>query len=254
MDFGLKGKTALVTGTALPHGIGRAIAVALAEEGVNMACADINGEGAEASAKAMKGIGVRAIALEVDQGSYEQVREAVEKAQRELGHIDILVNNAALLGAFALNYELDVSTWNKEININLSGPYYWVREVFNSMMKRNWGRIITISSIVGIMGGFGQSSYASSKGALVSFMKTVALEGAKYGITANAVSPGCIATDTFSVIDPGTKERIRQKIAMRKFGEPGDIGGVVAFLASERARYITGANIVVDGGAELYIF
>lgn len=254
MDLALMGKVALVTGTASARGIGRAIALQLAEEGADVACVDINLEGAQSVAGEMKAVGRRSVALKVDQGDYKQVKAAVAKIGRELGAIDVLVNNAALLGNTAFLSKMEPAAWDREINVNLSGPYYWVREVFDSMAGRGWGRIISISSMAGGMGSFGLSGYASSKGGLVSLTKTVALEGARVGITANAVSLGVIATDSYYQIRADLRERIRKRVALETPGDVQDVASIVAFLASERAKYITGANIVVDGGLGLFVY
>ena len=254
MDLGLRDKVALVTGAASARGIGRAIALQLAEEGADVACVDINLEGAQSVAGEIRAVGRRSVALKVDQGDYEQVKAAVAEIGRELGAIDVLVNNAALLGNTAFLSKMEPAAWDREINVNLSGPYYWVREVFDSMAGRGWGRIISISSMAGVMGSFGLSGYASSKGGLVSLTKTVALEGARAGITANAVSLGVIATDSYYQIRVDLRERIQKRVALEAPGDVQDVASIVAFLASERARYITGANIVVDGGLGLFVY
>jgi 3-oxoacyl-[acyl-carrier protein] reductase len=254
MDLGLNGKIALVTGAASPRGNGRRIAVTLAEEGADVVCADINIEGAEAVANEIRKMGRRSMAVNVDQGKYEQVRDGVKEIKEELGPIDILVNNAAFVGVHATISKLEVPIWDKQVSVNLYGPWYWIKETFDSMAEKKWGRIINISSVAGILGGFGQCSYSSSKGGLISLTKTAALEGARFGITANAVTPGTIATDAIGTVRSDLYERIKKRVPMRRAGEPSDIASSVAFLASERAGYITGANLVVDGGLQLFVF
>jgi len=252
MDLQLKGKNALVTGTALPRGVGRAIALTLAEDGANVICADINGEGANSIARELENLGVKSLAIQVDQGDYGQVQKAVHKALDEFGTIDILVNNAALTSNMALAYQMDVDKWKKDLDINLSGPYFWIREILPSMMNQKWGRIINISSVTALMGSRSQVSYASSKGGLISMIKTVAMEGGRYGITANAVCPGAIATDPMLTLDPALLDRHKKRAAIRRLAEPQDIANMVVFLASNRAEYITGEFIVIDGGQQLY--
>jgi len=251
MDLGLEGKVAVVTGTAYPKGNGRAIALTLAKEGASIGCADINVDRAEAIAEEIVKLGRKAIAVKVDQGDYDQVKEAVTKISQELGPIDILVNNAAMMGNFNRITKMEVSSWLKELNVNLSGPYYWTRETFNFMAEKKWGRIISISSLAGLLGGFGQCSYASSKIGLVGLMRTAALEGARLGITANVVALGPIATDAFENLKADVQEQIRNRIPRRILGEPNDVANIVTFLASEKAGYINGATIVVDGGVSL---
>lgn len=253
MDLNLKGKVVVVTGAARRRGNGRAIALTLAEEGGDVACADINIEGAKSVAEEIRTMRRRSIAVEVDQSDPEQVKAAVAKIRQELGPIDILVNNAGV-GSIGLLGKEQPIPWERVVSIDLSGPYYWIREVFDSMAEKEWGRIINISSMAGELGGFGQCSYSASKGGLVSLAKTAALEGARVGITANAVTLGSIATDMFDGIRPDMQERIIKRAAMRKIGEPQDVANIVAFLASDRAKYITGANIIVDGGMNLFVY
>jgi len=253
MDLNLKGKVAVVTGAARQRGNGRAIALALAEEGADIACADIDAESAGAVAEEIRGMGRRSVAVKVDQSDPKQVKSAVARIVQELGPVDILVNNAAVPSLGLVSKE-QRPPWERVISIDLSGPYYWIREVFDSMAERKWGRIINISSLAGELGGFGQCSYSASKGALISLAKTAALEGARAGITANTVTLGTIATDMFDMIRPDMQERLIKATPMRKPGEPQDVANIVAFLASDRAKFITGANIIADGGFSLFVF
>jgi len=254
VDLHLKGKNALVTGTAFQRGVGRATALTFADEGANVICADINGDGAKCVANEVESKGVRSLAIAVDQGEYTQVREAVQEVLGAFETIDILVNNAALTTNLSLGYEMDVTKWRRDIDVNLSGPYYWIREVFPNMMRQKWGRIINISSVTALMGSRSQVSYASSKGGLISMIKTFAMEGGKYGITANAICPGAIATDPMLTLPPDILERHKKRAAIRRLAEPEEIASLAAFLASERSGYITGEFIVIDGGQQLYIW
>lgn len=253
MDLELKGRTALVTGTANKRGNGRAIALALAQEGTDIACVDINLALARSVAEEIKELGRRSIAVGVDQSDAAAVRAAAAKIREELGPVDILVNNAAV-ATIGLLHQEQLTSWEDVIGIDLSGPYYWIKECMGSMIERKWGRIINISSLTGEFGGYGQCSYSASKGALVSLAKTAALEGARYSITANAITLGMIATDMSDLIRPDMKERLIKRTPQRKFGEPQDVAGIVAFLASEKARFITGANIIADGGFSLFVY
>ena len=254
MDLGLKGKVAIVTGTGRKGAMGETIGMGLAREGVNVACIDIVVEGAEEIAKDIaESTGVKTIALKVDQSDPQQVKEAVAKINAELGPVDILVNNAALMGPFGRIEKMELKDWQAMINVNLDGCYYWIREVWNTMVEKNFGRIINISSIAGIMGGFGQVNYSASKAGVIAIAKTAALEGARKGITANAVTLGVVATGQTAETNEAS-ERLKMRIAMRKFGDPEDVANMVAFLASEKAGYVTGQDIHVMGGIDLFTY
>jgi 3-oxoacyl-[acyl-carrier protein] reductase len=253
MELGLKGKVAIVTGTGRKGALGEAIALELAKEGADIACVDIVIEGAEAIAKEIKDLGRRSIAIKVDQGEQQQVKDAVAKINAELGPVGILVNNAALMGPFGRIERMELNDWQRMVHINLDGAYYWIREVWNTMVEKNWGRIINISSIAGVMGGFGQVNYSASKAGVIALAKTAALEGARKGITANAVTLGVVATGQAAETGEAA-ERLKARIAQRRFGEPADVAAMVAFLASDRAGYITGQDIHVMGGMDLFTY
>jgi 3-oxoacyl-[acyl-carrier protein] reductase len=253
LDLFLKDKIALVTGTARRDGNGRAIALTLALEGCNVACVDCDIEGAKTIAAEIRGLGRKAAAFQVDQSDQQQVSDAVKMITAELGLVDILVNNAAVPSLGMINGKQAIE-WEKVLSIDLSGPFYWIRSTMTSMLERKWGRIINISSMAGKLGAFGQCSYSASKGGLVSLTKTTALEGARSGVTANSISLGSINTGLFAQIRPDMQKRILNSCAMRKPGTPQDVGNIVAFLASDRASYITGANIIVDGGMDLFVY
>lgn len=254
MDLGLKGKVAVVTGTGRKGAMGAIIGMVLAQEGAKIACVDIVQAGAEEIAKDIaETTGVKTMALKVDQTKPEQVKEAVAKINTELGPIDILVNNAALLAPFGRVEKLDLKDWENMISVNLDGVYYWTREVWNTMAEKNFGRIINISSIAGIMGGFGQVNYSASKAGVIAIAKTAAIEGARKGITANAISLGVVATGQAAESNDST-ERIKARIAMRRFGDPIDVANMVAFIASDKTGYVTGQDIHVMGGIDLFTY
>ena len=254
MDLGLKGKVAIVTGTGRKGAMGETIGMGLAKEGVNIACVDIVVEGAEAIAKGIaEATGVKTTAIKVDQSDSQQVKDAVEKINTELGPVDILVNNAALMGPFGRIEKMELKDWQAMIKVNLDGCYYWIREVWNTMTEKNFGRIINISSIAGVMGGFGQVNYSASKAGVIAIAKTAALEGARKGITANAVTLGVVATGQSAETNEAS-ERLKMRIAMRRFGDPEDVANMVAFLASEKAGYVTGQDIHVMGGIDLFTY
>jgi NAD(P)-dependent dehydrogenase (short-subunit alcohol dehydrogenase family) len=252
VDLGLKGKVAVVTGTGRKGAMGAAIAAELAREGANIACVDIV-EGVEEIAKDVSALGVKAIAVKADQSDYQQVKDAVAKINAELGTVDILVNNAAMMGPFGRIERMEIPDFQKMIEINLDGCYYWIREVWNGMVEKNWGRIINISSIAGVMGGFGQVNYSATKAGVIGIAKTAALEGARKGITANVVTLGVVASG--QAAEQGeAAERLKARAAMREFGTPQDVANMVTYLASDRAGYVTGQDIHVMGGMDLFTY
>lgn len=254
MDFGIKGKTAIVTGTGRKGAMGDSIAKALAAEGANIACVDINIEGAKEIAKDIAAMGVKTLALQVDQTQHQQVKEAVEKINAELGPVAILINNAALLRGGGRIEKTTVEDWQNLIKIDLDGPWHWIKEVWNTMVEQKWGRIINISSIAGVQGGFGQANYSAAKAGVIALAKTAALEGARSGIMANTITLGVIDTTGGHFPPGGTFERIKAQIATREFGEPADVATLAAFLSSEQAKYITGQDIHVMGGLDLFTY
>ena len=275
MDFGIKGKVAIVTGTNRKGAMGASIATTLAQEGADIACVDIVMPGCEEVAKSIRDLGRRAIAVKADQSDYEQVKAAVARIKAELGPPEILVNNAALLRGGGRIDKTTVEDWKNLMKIDLDGPWYWIRESWQSMIDQKFGRIINISSIAGVQGGFGQANYSAAKGAVISLAKTAALEGARAGITANVVTLGVVDTagDRPAAPPPPppgatpgqgpaprgpqqgeTFDRIKMQIAMREFGKPADVANIVAYLCSAQARYITGQDIHVMGGLDLFTY
>ena len=256
MDLGIEDKVAVVTGCASRQGVGWAIACALAQEGVNVAVTDIDSEGVQLLTQEMKGMGRKAMGLKVDQRVYGEVKQAVAKISQELGSIDILVNNAAITSNLSATKKMPATAWENEISINLNGSFYWTREVLPSMIQRKWGRIVNISSTAGIIGMVGQPSYSASKGGLVAFTKVVAIETAKNGVTSNAISLGMINTRVYKTgqFNAEVIERLREQLPMGRMAEPSEVADLVIFLASDRTRYISGANIVFDGCSSLNVF
>ena len=250
----LDGKTCFVSGAARGRGNGRAIALKLAEKGADVAVGDILYEEAAGVASEIKATGRKSIAVKMDVSSYEEVKAGFDEIKRELGSVDILVNNAAMMTNMATVSAMKKEAWGKEIAVNLSGPFFCVKQVFDEMAEKKWGRIINISSVAGTMGGFGQCSYSSSKAGLIGLTKTIALEGARFGITANAVTLGVIGTDAFHDLPEKARDKILKRVALRKEGEPDDVASLVAYLASEEAKYVTGANMMLTGGLDLFVF
>jgi 3-oxoacyl-[acyl-carrier protein] reductase len=249
----LKGRIAFVTGAARGKGNGRAIALKLAEEGADVAVGDILCDEAQGVAEEIGAMGRKALAVKMDLSSYEEIEAGFTRIKKEMGSVDILVNNAAIMTNMAKITSMRKEAWEKEIAVNLSGAFFCVKQVLDGMMERNWGRIINISSIAGIMGGFGQCSYSASKAGLIGLTKTIALEGAKFGVTANAVTLGIIGTDSFYDLPEDVRAKIEKRVPMRKEGSPQDVAAIVVFLASDGAKYMTGANVVLSGGLDLFV-
>ncbi len=246
-------KVAAVTGSA--RGIGRAIANALAKDGAHVAILDLNKEGAKAAAEAIKKeFHVRTWSAELNVMEKENVVRVFKDLQENFGEIDILVNNAGITTNVHSIVEMSMENWDREISINLSGAFYCTKQVLPSMIQRKWGRIINISSLAGASGGYGQCSYASSKAGLLGLTKTIALECARYNITANAVLPGLVNTDAAAAIPEPLRQRIVNTSPSRRMAEPSEIANVVSFLASQEASYMNGAEVFVTAGAELFTF
>ena len=242
MQIDLGGRVALVTGST--RGIGREIAATLAGCGARVA---VVGRDAGRAAEAAKAIGADARGYAADVADTGQVTSLVESVERDFGSLDILVNNAGLTRDNIL-LRLKDEDWDAVLSANLRGAFATIRAAARTMMKRRWGRIINISSVVGLIGNKGQSNYAASKAGLIGLTKSVAKEFASRNILANVVAPGFIETDMTSAMTPDARTALSSQIPLERLGTPKDIAGVVAFLSSEHAAYITGQVFVVDGG------
>jgi 3-oxoacyl-[acyl-carrier protein] reductase len=241
----LKDKVALVTGGA--KGIGRAIAMTFAKEGADIVVADVNLEVAQKTASEIESLGRKALALEMDVTNYEKVEEGVNKILDKFGKVDILVNNAGITKDNLL-LRMSQAEWDAVINVNLKGTFNCIKAVSRPMVKQRSGRIISIASIIGLMGNWGQANYAASKAGIIALTKTVAKELASRNINANSVAPGFIQTDMTAKLSEDVKAKMMEAIPMAKLGTPEDVANVCLFLASEESRYITGQTITVDGG------
>lgn len=244
----LDGKVALITGAA--QGIGRASALVLAREGADVGLADIQPE-VEETARKIQQLGRRSAAVVMDISNPAQVSECLAKIRDLLGDIDILVNNAGLVKNIAPLNKMTIEAWQHEISVNLSGAYYMIRQVIGPMIEKRWGRVINISSIAATGGLHKQIGYASSKAGLLGMTQTVTLEHAKDGITSNAILPGLIGTEVVDMMPPEIRQTIIAGIPARRRGEMEEVGHLIAFLASDRAGFINGAVIPIDGGATL---
>jgi 3-oxoacyl-[acyl-carrier protein] reductase len=274
MQTDLKGKVALVTGAS--RGLGRAIALALGQAGANVALTDILIEGQEhdteklaqysilaghfvqqgsvktqAGAKEIQSMGSRSHAFKMDVADLDEVGRVVQAVEAELGTIDILVNNAAVMDNLGKFEEQQPERWQRDLNVNLTGAYNCSKAVWPGMVKKNWGRIINISSVAALMGAHLQPSYGATKAGLIGLTKSLAIEAGRHGITVNTVCPGFIATEAVQLYDNASLERISKRTALRRLGTPEEVAQVVVFLTSYAASYITGAVIPVTGGIDL---
>jgi 3-oxoacyl-[acyl-carrier protein] reductase len=277
IEIDLSGRVALVTGGS--RGLGRADALTLARAGADVVIADIQLESdeagadlaerygplaqaaraqgivyTEATAREIESLGRQALAVKCDVTDRGQVRAAVAQAVEQLGSVDILVNNAGTLDHVAQFHDQSPELWERDLRVNLTGAFNCAQEVWPHMQERGWGRIVNMASVAGTLGGFGQASYSTTKAGLIGLTRTLALEGARHGITANAIVPGIIGTEAFEFGNPAMRERMVARTAMRRAGEPQDIANSIAFLCSDLAAYITGAELTVAGGIDLFTF
>ena len=273
----LKGKVAVVTGAS--RGLGRQDALALAEAGADVVITDIliesdDQSGSEAkkygplaqvmqsaktvytekTAQEIQAMGRRSFAAKMDVTNRDQVRDVFARVKEEFGRIDILVNNAATLDHVSQIENQNDEFWHRDLMVNLTGTYNCTKAVWPYMKEQGWGRIINMASVAGTLGGFGQASYSVTKGGLLSFSKSMALEGARYGINVNAIVPGIIATEAFKMGNSKMNERMINRTAFKRPGEPEDIANAIVFLCSDKAKYITGIGLNVSGGIELFTF
>ncbi|BCU82158.1 beta-ketoacyl-ACP reductase [Polycladomyces abyssicola] len=246
----LTGKVAIVTGGS--RGIGRAVSLRLARAGADVAVVFAgNREKAEAVVGEIQEMGRRSVAIQADVSQAEQVDAMVKQVIEAFGRIDILVNNAGITRDNLL-LRLKEEDWDAVLSTNLKGVFLCTKAVTRQMMKQRFGRIINISSVVGLIGNPGQANYVAAKAGVIGLTKTAARELASRGITVNAVAPGFIETDMTAVLGEETREQMLGQIPLGRFGSAEDVAGAVAFLASDDAAYITGQTLNVDGGMVTY--
>ena len=242
----LTGKVALVTGAS--RGIGQAAAIELAKAGADIIVNFIGNEVvAQETVEAIEALGRKAIKIKANVGDADDVQAMVDEAHATFGHIDILVNNAGITRD-GLLIRMKDSDWDEVLNINLKGVYLVTKAVAKLMVKQRAGRIINMTSVSGVTGKVGQANYAAAKAGVIGFTKTCAKELAARGITVNAIAPGFIETAMTDVLPEKIKEGIAATVPLGRMGQPEEIAGVVTFLASDFASYITGQVLNVDGG------
>lgn len=245
MRFDLSNKTAIVTGAS--QGIGETIAIEMAKSGATVFCLARNKEALDTTIKKITENGGKATAFSCDISNNDDFKSIILNIVKEYGSIDILVNNAGITKDNLLMRMSD-DQWDDVLNINLKGSFTCIRSVIKHMMKKKFGRIINITSIVGITGNAGQANYAASKSGLIGLTKSIAKEVASRGITANCVAPGWIETSMTDQLSTEVKNKFLSQIPAGKIGQSKDIANTVIFLASDEAEYITGQTITVDGG------
>jgi 3-oxoacyl-[acyl-carrier protein] reductase len=275
IEIDLSGRVAFVTGGS--RGLGRADALALAHAGADVVVADLLVESelseetdrygalatvarqqglvhTEETVEEIRAMGRRALAVRCDVTERAQVDAAVARAAEELGSVDILVNNAGTLDHAAQFHNQSRELWERDLAVNLTGAFNCAQTVWPRMKARGWGRIVNMSSVAGTLGGFGQASYSTTKAGLLGLTRTLAMEGARHGITCNAIVPGVIGTEAFNMANAEMNERIVARSALRRPGRPEEIANAIAFLCSDLASYITGVELNVSGGVELFVF
>ena len=275
IEIDLSGRVAFVTGGS--RGLGRADALTLARAGADVVVADLLVESelsedadrygalatvarqqglvhTEETVEEIRGLGRRALAIRCDVTDRAEVDAAVARAVEELGSLDILVNNAGTLDHAAQILDQSPALWERDLRVNLSGAFNCAQAAWPHMKERAWGRIVNMASVAGTLGGFGQASYSTTKAGLLGLTKTLAMEGGRHGITCNAIVPGVIGTEAFNMANAAMNERIVKRTVLKRPGEPQDIANAIAFLCSDLAAYITGIELNVSGGVELFVF
>ncbi len=241
----LKDKVALVTGAA--QGIGKAIALTLAKEGANLSICDVNLEKAQETAKELQALGIKAAAFKTNVTVAAECDALIESTVKEFGKLDILVNNAGVTRD-GLLIRMSEADWDLVIAINLKGTFNCTKSAVKTMMKQRYGRIVNVSSVIGLMGNAGQVNYSASKAGVIGIAKSVAKEYANRNITVNAVAPGYIQTAMTEKLTEEQKQAMLKFVPLGRMGQPQDVANAILFLVSPLADYITGQVITVDGG------
>lgn len=246
MDLGIEGRVAVVTGSGM--GIGKATAIALASEGVHVVVNDINEEAGEETKQQLIEMGVGSIFVQGDVSKEEDVKNIFSTAIDEFGSVDILINNAGISPKLPF-YEITAEMFETVINTNLKSNFMCSKEAFKYMKSNNWGRIVSLSSLAGVMGGINSAAhYSASKAAIIGLTKTLAKQVGQYGITVNCVAPGRIKTAMTDMLSDEQKKEVLARIPLKRFGTVEEVAKVITFLASEGGAYITGTCVEIFGG------
>ncbi len=248
----LKGRVAVVTGGA--QGLGKADALALAQEGADVAICDLNLQGAEEVVSQVKALGRKSAAFELDISEYDNVQETFSRIKNDMGAIGILINNAAKMSTMAQMKDMTKEMWDSDLGINLSGAFHCIKAVWDDMNENKYGRIVNMSSVAGLMGGFGQTVYSAAKSGILGFTKSLALEGARNNIRVNCVAPSIVVTPAFNAIPEDYQKRMAERIPLKRLGEANEVGDLIVFLVTEKSSFITGQCIPVTGGMDLFVF
>lgn len=241
----LKNRVAIVTGGS--QGIGKKICLGLAENEAKVAVFDVNEELSQEVVKKIKAKGGDALAVKVDVAKYEEVNEATRQVIDKFKGIDILINNAGITKD-SLLLRMKEEDWNRVLQVNLNGVFNCLKAVLRYMMRQKYGRVVNISSIIGIRGNIGQANYSASKAGIIGLTKSAAREVGRYGITVNAVAPGFIDTAMTRRLNKKVADAIISQVPLQRMGKPGEVASLVTYLVSEKAAYITGEVIKIDGG------
>ncbi len=275
LEIDLSGRVAIVTGGS--RGLGRADALTLARAGADVVIADLLVESelseetdaygplaqvarsqglvhTEETAEEIRALGRQSFAVRCDVTDRAQVAAAVSRVVTELGSVDILVNNAGTLDHVGQFHDQSPELWERDLRVNLTGAFNCAQAVWPHLKERGWGRIVNMASVAGTLGGFGQASYSTTKAGILGLTKTLALEGGRHGITCNAIVPGIIGTEAFHLASAAMNERIANRTVFKRPGEPQDVANAIAFLCSDLAAYVTGIELNVSGGVELFVF
>jgi 3-oxoacyl-[acyl-carrier protein] reductase len=274
LEIDLSGRVALVTGGS--RGLGRVDALTLARAGADVVVADILLESDTSAAESLgilaqaavaqgmvhteetvdeiRALGRRAMAVRCDVTDRAQVDDAVGQVVAELGSVDILVNNAGTLDHVAQFADQRPDLWERDLRVNLTGAFNCAQAVWPHLREQGWGRIVNMASVAGTLGGFGQASYSTTKSGILGLTKTLAMEGGRHGITCNAIVPGIIGTEAFHMANAAMNERIAARTVFTRPGEPQDVANAIAWLCSDLAAYVTGVELNVSGGVELFVF